>query len=289
MDTITNTDQHIRPDGAFTYWTPAPLIARDDLRQALATVALEPFTPPQRRPSAVLRDALEAVAWRRRAGLLVRPLAGGNGWEIVAEGQRAEENEYQHRSFARIDRHEQITTDLDQLEAAALASWYTRHRDHADGDQITAMLVATIGALQGLTVKRGFYWVPAHHLDTWRRLRDALQAAGAARIAIARHAFDPDSLEAVQTALAEEVTTQAGRLLTEIAGESLAAKALETRRRAACDLAAKVARYEAILATTLPQLHAACSEAETAAAAAQLELAARDGDQQTGDLFGQVA
>ena len=78
--------------GAVAFWTLAEWTDRDRLRAGLTPLGLEKFVPEPRPAPAVLRDALEEVVGGPR--VLVRPLAGRDGFAVVRGDRGAARNAY---------------------------------------------------------------------------------------------------------------------------------------------------------------------------------------------------
>jgi hypothetical protein len=153
------------------------------------------------------------------------------------------------------------------------------------GAAVTDVLTSTVNALAGTTLRPsgGVYWLRESQLATFAGIARACELAsldGKTAVYRVNHALDADALRAVHDAIVAEVERDANEIHRIATAEKTPGMgALLSVRGAASQLRDKLAEYERILGTQLPALADHIAAADTAAARAQLTLAARQSAQ----------
>jgi hypothetical protein len=271
-------ESHLAVGGAVTFWSLADWSDRARLAAAFAARGLGAFVPDPRPAPACLRDALEAVLGGPR--VLVRPLAGRDGFAVVREDRGADRNEYTTLLTAAARDGRPPAFDRWAPETDRVAEAYARQLGRVPAAQLSAALVRVVEALGGTRLRPGgaVYWVPGPRLDAWAEAGRAAERAADGRpsaVYVLRHRLDADAVRAVRDAVVGDVQAEAARICDEVAGGELGGRALETRQKQAADLRRKVLLYEGLLSVGLAGLHRAVDRADQAAATATLLLAAR--------------
>lgn len=271
-------ENHLDIGGAVVFWSLAEATDRDKLRTGFARLGLADFVPDDRVPSAVLRDALEDTLGGPRT--LVRPLSSRDGFAVVCEDRGTRHNVYATSLVARVG-GDPPAVDFDPIDDRAprvLAS-YRKHAARVPATQLSAALVKVVDSLGGTRLRPSgaVYWVPGHKLADFADVATAVEAAADGRpsaVYLLRHRLDADAVRAVRDAVVAEVTADATRIRDEVTTGDLGGRALETRKKQAAELRAKVLLYEDVLSVGLAGLHRAVDAADQAAAAAAILLSA---------------
>lgn len=264
--------------GAVTFWSLADWSHRPRLEAALTQAGLAAFAPDPRPAPACLRDALEDVLGGPR--VLVRPLAAREGFAVVKEERGLDANRYATVLTAVVRDGRPPAFDPWVPEADAVAEAYRRQLGRVPAAQLSAALVRVVESLGGIRLRPGgaVYWVPGPRLGPWAEAARAAEAAtddGRSAVYVLRHRLDADAVRAVRDAVVTEVRAEAGRICDDVAGGDLGGRALETRKKQAAELRAKVRLYEDVLRLGLAGLHQAVDRADQAAATAALLLSAQ--------------
>jgi hypothetical protein len=213
--------------------------------------------------------------------VLIRPLAARDGFAVVREERGPAGNRYATDLVARVAGDPPaLSFDPHDGRAAAVGDAFRAQRGRMPATQVAAALVRVVAELGGTRLRPGgaVYWVPGHRLDEWARAAAAVESAADGRpsaVYVLRHRMDADAVRAVRDAVVAEVLTEAERVQAEVAAGDLGGKALESRRRQAAELRAKVLLYEDLLSVGLAGLHRAVDAADQAAATAALLLSAQ--------------
>jgi hypothetical protein len=261
--------------GAVTFWSLADWSHRDRLQSELAALGLDSFTPEPRPASACLKDALEDVLGGPR--VLVRPLAARDGFAVVREDRGLAANSYANVLTAWVRDGQAPRFDPWSSDADLVAEAFRSQQGRVPAGQLSGALVKVVESFGGTRLRPGgaIYWVPGTRLDEWAQVAHAAEQASGGRpsaVYMLRHRLDADAVRAVKDAVVQEVQVEASRICDEVTTGELGGRALETRKRQAADLRAKVLLYEDLLNLGLAGLHRAIDQADQAAATATLLL-----------------
>lgn len=269
-------ESHLDVGGAVVFWSLAEWSDRDRLAALFAPLGLESLVPDPRPAPACLRAALEDVLGGPR--VLVRPLAGRDGFAVVREDRGLSGNRYQTDLTARVVGDPPAPAfDPWDGRAGGIEAAYRSHLGRVAAAQLSAALVRVVESLGGTRLRPNgaVYWVPGPRLDAWADAATAVERAADGRpsaVYLLRHRLDADAVRAVRDAVVGEVRAEADRIRAEVAAGELGGRALEARQRQAAGLRQKVLLYEDVLAVGLDGLHAAVDAADQAAATAALLL-----------------
>jgi hypothetical protein len=264
--------------GAVVFWSLAEGTDRDRLQLEFARLGLADFVPDTRLPSAVLRDALEETLGGPR--VLVRPLAARDGFAVVVEDRGSRQNVYATSLVATVfGDPPNITFDPHDDRAMRVMAAYRKHAARIPASQLSAALVKVVESLGGIRLRPtgAVYWVPGHQLAEWAEIAHAVELAAEGRpsaVYVLRHRLDGDAVRAIRDAVVAEVAADAARIQDEVMTGDLGNRALETRKRQASELRAKVLLYEDLLSVGLEGLHRAVDAADQAAASAAILMSA---------------
>jgi hypothetical protein len=272
-------ENHLDIGGAIVFWNLAEWTDRGRLRALWAALDLEPLVPDPRPAPGVLRSALESIFAGPR--VLIRPLASRDGFTVVREDRGLDSNRYQTDLSARVIDGDPPTLTFEPWDSRAVSiqGAYQAQMGRVSASQVSSSLVRIIESLGGTRLRPSgaVYWLPGNRIDEWSRIADAVeQAADGAKTAIymLRHRLDHDAVRAVRDAVITEVQSEAQRICDEVTTGELGGRALETRKKQAAELRAKVLLYEDLLSVGLDGLHGAIDRADQAAATATLLLGA---------------
>jgi len=272
-------ESHLDVGGAVVFWSLAEWTHRGQLTAHLAALGLEALVPDPRPAPAALRAALDDIFGGPR--VLVRPLATKDGFAVVKEDRGLAANVYQTELTARVGAGDPppLTFDPWDGRAVRVEGAYRAQLGRVSASQVSASLVRIIESMGGTRLRPSgaVYWLPGHRLDEWGQVALAVEnsADGAlSAVYLLRHRLDHDAVRAVRDAVVAEVQAEAVRIRDEVLAGELGGRALETRKKQAADLRAKVVLYEELLSVGLTGLHQAVDEADQAAATAALLLGA---------------
>jgi len=276
---ILNTT-NISVSGVVTYWRLS-WTDRNRLEQALTAIGLPELLPDQRQPTTILRNAMQQLYGGN--GHLIRPLADGDGWEVVDERKGVQANDYGHILSARVQGETSasievsVTTTADQRDA--IVTRYDELRDRLHADAVAAMLTRYVsGRCHGTSLRPagGVYWVPEDQVAQWRRLVEAVEAAAvdANSVYLLRTAADEGMVTAVRDAITHELQSAAAEIGEDVKSTALGERALQGRVEASKKLSAKLTRYESLLGESLTSVRQSIATAKAAATVAVVRVSA---------------
>lgn len=273
------------PMGGNVFWSPKDC-QREALRQQLAAIGLEDYTPCQRTEAAALKMALEEytedmLADRRarkggngetvKRDKIVQPLLSQkeDGFEVVDVTRKQRGNDYVCDFRARV--HEgQVIISYGYANQAKIQAAYEVYRATLGGTAIGGALVEIVKAMQGVSLKDsgGVYWLPPDKCERWEEIIRAFESAGDNKVYIMRTVMDLQTVRAVSDNIADEVLKANKDLQDEICSGKLGEQAVLNRLEKARALHQRVRSYEEILGKTMVSLHEAIIVADTASASA---------------------
>ena len=214
-----------------------------------------PATPA---PSTALSRAVRDLSSKRT---LIRPLEARAGHAVVVERASGDDLEHRVSLKVRLDPAGRAVCDPpDHPAAPVIKASYTDHLALCSSEDIGTWLCKVVHRLDGLSLRDtgGFYFLPPHRIDEWKRVVQSLEKVSAHRCFLIPAMRSQDAVRAVLDALDQEADTEATRLETELLegvnGKGLGEKALNTRAKQCADVEAKVTRYEELLGTKLDGL-----------------------------------
>lgn len=268
--------------GAVLFWRIGDEHTRQPIAEALADLGMSSRMPPERKPNAVLRDAIAHLYGSERHDLT--PVKRG-GWQLTAIDRRNDRNEYRPLFVATITKDTEMiyvnafADDIDHYGVRRqLEDRYPQFRDLLRGAAITDLLTESIVSEWAGTTLRpsgGVYWLADEYLDRFAKLSAACERASRdSKTTVYRvnHRLDADALRAVHDAIVAEVERDTADLVKGV-DELETTGAVERRRDQAQAIRAKVGTYEGILGTALPALRESVEQAALTASRAALALA----------------
>lgn len=280
------------PMGGNVFWSAGSGTNRERLRQELAAIGLEDYTPCQRTEAAALKMALEEYAddmladRRKRKGdngeavkrdKIVQALLSqkDDGFEVVDVTRKEKSNDYVCDFRAKIvkpspDAEGVVEISYGYANQAKIQSAYEVYRATLGGTAIGGALVEIVKAMQGVSLKDsgGVYWLPPNKCERWEEIIRAFESAGDNKVYIMRTVMDLQTVRAVSDNIADEVLKANQDLQDEICSGKHGEKAVLNRLEKARGLHKRVRDYENILGKTMQGLHDALLVAETASASA---------------------
>lgn len=288
------------PVGANVFWSPQ-VCDRERLRQELAAIGLENYTPCQRTEAAALKMALEEyvddmLADRRarkdgngeamKRDKIVQPLLSQkeDGFEVVDVTRRQRGNAYICDFRAKIV-DGQVEISYGYASQSKIQAAYEVYRATLGGTAVGGALVDIVmKELHGVSLKDngGIYWLPPGQCDRWEHeVIPAFESVGDTKVYINRTVMDGQCVRAVADNISAEIVKASAELEQEIKTNQLGELAIANRLQKAKALHSRVEEYESILSRTLGHLHDSIKVAELAALSAMIQ----QDDQLIGDVF----
>lgn len=259
--------------GAVVFWTPAKRVSRERLRDALAPRWTR--TLPEPRPaSACLKDALKQTF----PDGMVRRLKDKDAFIVKEEIRGDDDNDYLTVGGAAVDEHGTVSfhfkTQDDKRDQ--VRQQHETQLGLLTGASVTKTLVKILECLGSTTLRPsgGLYWLPEEHIDEWRKLAAHVESTateGEFTIFLLPVAKGEDAAKAVLHAIRDEVERESAALLADVA--DVGTRGLENRKRACCELSAKIGRYEGMLGVSLQTLLQRCEQVNQVIVTAGLQLA----------------
>src|SRR5438552_7065516 len=138
--------------GAVTFWSLVAWTDRRRLADAFTALGLDAHVPEQRPATAALKDALEHTFAGPR--VLVRPLAGRDGFAVVREERGSAANRYATDLVARITGEPpQLAFDPWDQRSAAVESAFQAQRGRVPAGQLAAALVKVVASPRGTRLR----------------------------------------------------------------------------------------------------------------------------------------
>lgn len=274
--------QQIAADGGVVFWSVGEYIHRETLEKGLEAIGLGYLVPAPRRPSALLRDALDKSVAKPRT--LIRS-AGAGIFNVVNETvdqTGVHGNEYAVDLIVSVDDQ---TGELGFIpshhhDRFRIEAEYERQRDLIRGAQVSEVLVKSVRMLGGVPLRPNgaIYWLPSTSLGQYEAIGSAVEAAtvvgsaGKSACYTIRHKFDAKSLKAVADAVVAEITAEAEKLASEIGAGDLGKRALEFRVDQAESLKGRLEWFEQILGRRLADVHQSIQKVKAAGSQAVMDL-----------------
>lgn len=262
--------------GALVYWNLGES-SRDEVGSILARLGWDHFTPPVRSDQSALRNALaeqfkgpdKLVQSRRRPGV--------NGVELVDVERGEDENHYQAKFGAKVENGEVLFNGRCELNADqrwSVQALFAHYKMTLTGAAVGKSLVGILASLGGVAMRPsgGVYWIPTESIKAWQELAEAIEECGRAnQIYVVHTIMDEGTVRAVRDALVTEITGAAAGISEAIQEGKLGERALETKKREACDLRKRVHRFAEFLGEWQENLETIVDSAEQAALFAAMQ------------------
>ena len=224
-----------------------------------------------------LRRAVNELRTERR---LVRPLKhaeGAAGWAIVQERQQGDE--LQHATELRITPDvlgRPVCNPPDHPDAKRVRLEYLTRLEQVEPGDIGPWLCKVLERLDGVALRDrgGVYFVPRHHVPTWRLVVAALRDVSSHVIAQVPAVRGEDAVAAFLDAAVQEAVSTCVRIRDELARtgeEALGVRGIATRQEALRQAHAKLARYEELLGVRVPDVTATIEQCAASASLLMLQ------------------
>jgi len=250
--------------GAMVWWRLAGDVSVDCITQALASTGIVPPAAPT--DETALKRALAKFA---RGGRKLARKMDGKGRRLAVVREMADESTQDD-----LDYDIEIRATLEQNSTGGVSlvtrpytpeihDAYEAARETLTSDDIGLWLVrSAIVRADGVSLREGggVYFVPAHGLQAWRAVWEAIRSCAAHKtFEVPAFADDDSAVEGILDSLTQAVETGLAQIESK-ADEGLGDRAAATQRKRVEDLRARVARYEGVLGAKATHLHEACDK-----------------------------
>lgn len=202
-----------------------------------------------------------ALTGQRGPKRLLRTLGDGS-FVLVDETEHVGDLQYETVLKARLDK-------VGRLEFSSVRDWgktdirddirddFTRYQDELIQADVSPWLCKVMDRIQavGLRDTGGIYFVPRFELGLWESAVRALRASSLHVISCVPAVRSDEAASAVFEAITMETQRVADVMARELSDESLGARALDARIKAADAVEMKVAAYEKLFGGKLEALH----------------------------------
>jgi hypothetical protein len=243
---------------------------------------------PRRSLHTAIKATLDRLFPNRRghAPVLVRPLSGRSGYEVVRERRGAERNAYESLCSVRVE-----TVDGEETPTVR---WWNPASEYADRNtivreiaherkllgrhKVARVLALTVEAARGVPLRdRGsIYWLPPSGLDMFRQAAGAVDGAcpDGSSIHVVRMILDADGCKAVSEAVTADVLEGVAKLSDGLDGKPdhnvIRQKSADAKR-----LRQRMAEYEGLLGAPLKAVRDSLAKVERVLIVSQLSAAAK--------------
>lgn len=266
---------HIRVDGAVTFWNVGEYTDLDLYEIGLARCGMRKFVPNPRTQASALKDALgDTFQPNGNANITFRieRMENSDAFQVdrIERGDVNIGNITQREMIAYIE-NGVMHFDPHDHRASAIVQHYNRHLGLVRGSTITRSLVDIVSHLGGVSLRDtgGVYWLPETALSVWEDVATAAENASIGKrcmVHTMKHHFDASALRSVRVAFEKEILTRAKQISDEMQVAEIGDRAIENRRTECHAMRQKIKQYEEILGETLTVLRDAVSHAESAEA-----------------------
>jgi hypothetical protein len=265
-------------EGVLSYWDLGQETDPDTLRQGLDDLGYRGMSLNHRTYPMALKAALGLIDIPKTiVRKLKRDGQGRDGYAIVREDVKVDENEYDTVATARVDADGQVTVErgwgtVDEYQLRQKTAHFRRVLPAGSVSQVLVGLTQTLG---GVTVRPtgGLYFVPAHKLDAWKAIAAVVERSATDgtenHISVVPFEFNSGTLRDIRRAIIAEVTAEAKEIADELRQGFKDDAAVTRRAFRACQLRAKTGEYERLLGETLVACRQALDEAANAVTVTQ--------------------
>jgi hypothetical protein len=247
--------------GAMVWWRLSGDVSVACITQALASTGIVPPAAPTE--EAALKRALGKFAKGGRK--LARKMdERGRRLAVVREMADAGQDDLDYDVEIRATLEQNSTGGVSLVTrpyTSEIHDAYEAAKITLTSDDIGLWLVRSAAVRADAVSLReggGVYFVPAHGLQAWRAVWEAIRScAGHKAFEIPAFADDDSAVEGILDSLTQAVATGLAQIEAK-AEEGLGERAAETQRKRVEDLRARVARYEGVLGAKATHLHEAC-------------------------------
>ena len=253
--------------GAICFWTMSGTIRHERLVDALSEAGSAFKAPDEPSNVVALHRAVNEVA--RVTGGEAHQRKRGS-WAIVGKVREAEnELRYPVQITASLE-GDTIVTDSQQVrDAFDVARYQIAPQD------ISSWLCKCLDKLGAVSLRDsgGFYFVPNDKTADWARVTTAIKHASSHTIHSVPAMRSAEAVDAILGAITSATQAACDKISTDIQGEGLGRRALETRQRETAEILARVEKYEELLGLKLDALREATANVRAGVATAMLALA----------------
>lgn len=258
----------VAASGIICYWSLSQDTDRQALAAGLEAAGFLKRLPDPRPAAACLKEALQESFGQRGGTVLVRPLGGKDGFDVVRETRGDGEysrNSYRSVACVKLGQGDRLLwcghNPYDGENCGRIGDTYRSLLGRLKAYQVSECLVGIVADLGGVKLRPtgGFYWLPAAARVEWAAAAGAVEGASVA----GQHAvygmtvtMDAAAVRAVKDAVVAEVHAEAQEMSKEVASGELGKRALQARLERASALRSKIAEYEGLLGEALDGLRA---------------------------------
>ncbi|OHD23822.1 MAG: hypothetical protein A2Y38_17180 [Spirochaetes bacterium GWB1_59_5] len=272
-----------RSSGRIVFWYRNGNIPFKDLRIAWKAAGLpDSLLPALPAPETALRRALKALQEKRR---LVRPLKKRGEWAVVEERTNTESDDLAYEVECQVKLNvisEVVVTpkDADKSLRKEIETTYAEHLSQLSPEDASSWLVNLAVVAGGVCLRPeggGVYFNPQWGLAQWDRFVDVIRNVSTYKVyQIPAVKGDAEAMAAIIDSVVREAQAEVAKIAKELEEGDLKGKALQARRDTGKQVAAKIAQYEKLFGTKLPDLHASFDDLEVKITTAELALTTED-------------
>ena len=259
--------------GSIVFWTMSGTVNHTRFADSLARQGSTFKAPDEPSNVVALHRAVNEVA--RVTGGEAHQRKRGS-WAIVGKGHEETDTEtgktemvYPIHVTASIE-GDAIVTDSQQVrDAFDVARYQIAPQD------ISSWLCRVLDKLGAVSLRDsgGFYFVPNDKTADWARVTTAIKHASSHTIHSVPAMRSAEAVDAILGAITSATQAACDKISTDIQGEGLGRRALETRQRETAEILARVEKYEELLGLKLDALREATANVRAGVATAMLALA----------------
>ena len=240
------------------------------MKRELEQINLGKFCPPPRSCTEALRAAMADYRLLHKASLLgneqdadlmIEPLRSRNDGLVLVRRRRGKTtNNHTDLFSATITfdgplevvtvTHAAVSVSLQQLQNS-----YDEYRKQIDPAVLGRSLVDLLEHFHATCPRSagGLYYLPEKYSEDFNQIVKIYENGERGMITVAHIVLDDSAKRSIQTAISEELTNSADKILEEMAAGDLGEKALENRSQKAQYLLEKATEYEQFLGVQLVQ------------------------------------
>lgn len=238
--------------GAIVWWSlngPTPhKVLHDEVIQLDAS-----FAPAEVGKAVALRRACMDMVRRRQ---LCRPLNDRGAYAIVRESVKGEEISHQVVCRVKLEMENLVFSDgCEEPTKLQIRQGYELMLNHLQPEDVSVWLCSVVDKMEAVSLRPrgGIYFIPRHHMASWRALAGALKTTSGHQLFEVPAMATDEAVEAILASLTREADVAASAFEAAIE-ESLGERALNNRVEGCKSLQQKVRTYEALLGTNLDTL-----------------------------------
>jgi hypothetical protein len=253
--------------GRIVFWTMSGSVRHERLVDALSEAGSAFKAPEEPSNVVALHRAVNEVA--RVSGGEAHQRKRGS-WAIVGKvREETGELRYPIHVTASIEGDTVVTDSQQVRDAFDVARYQIAPQD------ISNWLCRCLDKLGAVSLRDsgGFYFVPNDKTADWAKVTTALKSASSHTIHSVPAMRSAEAVDAILGAITSATQAACDKISTDLQGDGLGRRALETRQRETAEILERVSRYEELLGLKLDALREATANVRAGVATAMLALA----------------